>query len=107
MLIDPSNFLRVQAAMHKVSGQTIPQTPPSGLACMISAAERRRSDGFPRRAAMMKSKGEQLTGTGLLAGLFLAILAAQQLRLELRGGHGERIFFKIFHNRSPFKFLFE
>ena len=58
----PSNFLRVQAAMQNVSGQTIPQTPPNGLACMISAAERRKSDGLPIRAAMMKSAGEQFTG---------------------------------------------
>ncbi len=93
MLIGPSNFLRVQAAMHSVSGQTMPHTPPSGLACMISAAERRMSDGLPTRAAMMKSAGEQLTGQACSAWLFLAILAAQQLGLELRGGHGERICF--------------
>jgi hypothetical protein len=59
ILIGPSNFLRVQAAMQRVSGQTIPQTPPSGLACMIYAAERRMSEAFPTRAAMMKSAGEQ------------------------------------------------
>src|SRR4030067_1115546 len=68
MLIAPSNFLRVQAAMHNVSGQTIPHTPPSGLACMISAADRRMSDGVPRRAAMMKSAGEQLAGQASLHG---------------------------------------
>jgi hypothetical protein len=68
MLIAPSNFLRVQAAMHNVSGQTIPQTPPSGLACMISAAERRMSEIFPTRAAMMKSAGEQLAGQASLQG---------------------------------------
>jgi hypothetical protein len=68
MLIAPSNFLRVQAAMHNVSEQTIPQTPPSGLACMISAAERRISDAFPTRAAMMKSAGEQLAGQASLHG---------------------------------------
>jgi hypothetical protein len=69
ILIAPSNFLRVQAAMHNVSGQTIPQTPPSGLACMISAEDRCMSDGFPTRAAMMKSAGEQLTGQASLHGL--------------------------------------
>jgi len=35
---------------------------------MISAADRRISDGFPTRAAMMKSKGEQLTGQACLQG---------------------------------------
>jgi hypothetical protein len=36
---------------------------------MISAADRRISDGFPIRAAMMKSAGEQLTGQASLHGL--------------------------------------
>jgi hypothetical protein len=35
---------------------------------MISAAERRMSDGFPTRAAMMKSAGEQLAGQASLQG---------------------------------------
>jgi hypothetical protein len=35
---------------------------------MISAAARLISDGFPTRAAMMKSKGEQLTGQALVQG---------------------------------------
>src|SRR5512139_3251266 len=68
MLMAPSNFLWVQAAMHNVSGQTIPHTPPSGLACMISAAERLISDEFPTLAAMMKSAGEQLAGHASLHG---------------------------------------
>ncbi len=68
MLIEPSNFLREQAAMQKRSGQTNPHTPPSGLQCMISAAARLRSDGLPTRAAMMKSNGEQLTGQATLQG---------------------------------------
>src|SRR5512147_3030414 len=68
MLIDPSKFLREQAAMQNRSGQTSPHTPPSGLLCMISAAARLMSDGFPTRAAMMKSKGEQLTGQASLQG---------------------------------------
>ena len=35
---------------------------------MISAAARWISDGFPTRAAMMKSNGEQLTGQAFLQG---------------------------------------
>jgi hypothetical protein len=54
--------------MHNESGQTIPQMPPSGLLRMISPAERLISDGFPTRAAMMKSNGEQLTGQASLHG---------------------------------------
>src|SRR5512140_3416146 len=69
MLIDPSKFLRLQAAMQNRSGQTSPQTPPSGLLRMISAAERRRSEGLPTRAAMMKSNGEQLAGQAFWHGL--------------------------------------
>jgi hypothetical protein len=68
MLIDPSNFFLEQAAIQNRSGQTTPHTPPSGLLCMISAAARFRSDGFPTRAAMMKSKGEQLTGQAFVQG---------------------------------------
>jgi hypothetical protein len=67
-LIEPSNFFREQAAMQNRSGQTAPQTPPSGLLCMISAAERLISEGFPTRAAMMKSNGEQFTGQASLQG---------------------------------------
>src|SRR5450759_108590 len=68
MLIAPSNIFRVQADMQSVSGQTIPQIPPSGFPCMISPAERRMSDGFPIRAAMMKSAGEQWAGQASLQG---------------------------------------
>src|SRR3990172_5103533 len=68
ILIDPSKFLREQAAMQNRSGQTRPQTPPSGLLCMISAAARRMSVGWPTRAAMMKSNGEQLAGQAVLQG---------------------------------------
>jgi hypothetical protein len=35
---------------------------------MISAAERLISDGLPTRAAIIKSKGEQLTGQALVQG---------------------------------------
>jgi hypothetical protein len=35
---------------------------------MISAAERLISDGFPTRAAMIKSNGEQLTGHAFVQG---------------------------------------
>src|SRR5512147_913936 len=68
MLMDPSNFLREQAAMQKLSGQTRPHSPPSGLLLMISPAARLISDGCPWRAAMMKSNGEQLTGQASLQG---------------------------------------
>jgi hypothetical protein len=68
MLIEPSKFFREQTAMQNRSGQTRPHTPPSGLLRMISAAERLISEGFPTRAAMMKSKGEQLAGQASLQG---------------------------------------
>src|SRR5512144_2158034 len=68
ILIEPSNFLREQAAIQNRSGQTSPHTPPSGLLLIISAAARRISDGCPRRAAIMKSNGEQLTGQAFLQG---------------------------------------
>src|SRR5215207_3369221 len=68
MLIDPSNFFREQAAIQNRSGQTKPQTPPSGLLLMISPAARLISDGFPTRAAIMKSNGEQLTGQARVQG---------------------------------------
>ena len=67
-MIAPSNFLCVQAAMQNLSGQTMPQTPPSGLLRMISPAERLKSEEFPTRAAMMKSNGEQLAGQAALQG---------------------------------------
>jgi hypothetical protein len=69
MLIDPSNFLREQADIQNRSGQTKPHTPPRGLLLMISPAARLISDGLPTRAAMMKSKGEQLTGQACVQGL--------------------------------------
>jgi hypothetical protein len=68
MLIDPSNFLREQAAIQNRSEQTSPHTPPSGLLLMISPAARLISDGFPPRAAIMKSNCEQLTGQACLQG---------------------------------------
>jgi hypothetical protein len=66
--IDPSKSLREQAAMQKRSGQTEPQTPPSGLFRMISEAARLMSDDWPTRAAIMKSKGEQFTGQAVWQG---------------------------------------
>jgi len=64
----PIEFFLAQAAMQNRSGQTRPHTPPRGFACMISPAERRISDGFPTRPAMMKSNGEQFTGHASLHG---------------------------------------
>ena len=65
---DPSNFFREQAAIQNRSGQTSPHTPPSGLRLMISPAARLMSEGLPTRAAIMKSKGEQLTGQAWVQG---------------------------------------
>jgi hypothetical protein len=68
ILIAPSKSLCEHAAMQNRSGQTRPQTPPSGLLRMISAAARLMSEGLPTRAAMMKSKGEQLAGHAFVHG---------------------------------------
>ena len=87
MLMDPSKSLREQAAMQKRSGQTRPQTPPSGLLRMISAAERWMIGWIADAGCHDEIKGRAVGGAGLLAGLLLAVFAAKQLDLEALPGH--------------------
>jgi hypothetical protein len=59
------------------------------------------SDGFPTRAAIIKSKGEQFAGQACVAGFVLAVFTSEQFYLELLSGHDPGIYVGVLLHGTP------